>query len=146
MSAVLEPIHASAQEEPDLKLLDDVLQPEHLHLALLIGPDGEKIPIPESAYQVLRDAVHELHAGRAISLVPIPHELSTQQAADLLNVSRPYLTKLLKQGEIAYHPVGTHRRIYYKDLMEYKHERDNLRRQKLRELTQLSQKEGFYDE
>lgn len=145
MPAVLEPIQASAQEKPGLKRLDIALQPETLHAALL-GPDGEAIPIPESVYQVLREAVHELLAGKAVSLVPLSHELTTQGAADLLNVSRPYFVKLLDQGAISHHLVGTHRRVYYEDLMEYKHQRDRQRQQKLRELTQLSQDEGFYDE
>jgi len=145
MPAVQEPIYASVQEESDLKLLDIFLQPQTFRPALL-GPNGEEIPIPESVYQVLREAVHELSAGKAVSLVPLDHELSTQQAAELLNVSRPYLVKLLERQEILHHLVGTHRRIRYEDLMKYKHQRDHQRRQKLHKLTQLSQEAGFYDE
>lgn len=145
MPAVLDPIQASAQETSGLKLLDTFLQPETLH-TVLMGPDGEAIPIPESVYQVLRKVVHELLAGKAVDFVSLSPELTTQEAADLLNVSRPYLVKLLDQGSIPYHKVGTHRRLYYEDLMEYKHQRDHQRRQKLRELTQLSQDAGLYDE
>ena len=81
-----------------------------------------------------------------MSLVPLKQELTTQEAANLLNVSRPFLIKLLEQGEIPYIKVGSHRRIRFEDLMAYRQQRDLKRRQSLKELTQFSQHEGFYDE
>ncbi|MEB3192774.1 MAG: helix-turn-helix domain-containing protein, partial [Snowella sp.] len=69
---------------------------------------------------------------------------SSQEAANLLNVSRPYLYTLLDQGEIAYIKIGTHRRIRFEDLMQYKQKRDNQRHQSLTELTEISQELGFY--
>jgi excisionase family DNA binding protein len=84
--------------------------------------------------------------GRAISIVPLAKELTTQEAADLLKVSRPFLVKLLEQGNIPFIKVGTHRRVLFDDLMEYKKQRDTKRRQGLAELTQLSQELGLYDE
>jgi excisionase family DNA binding protein len=71
--------------------------------------------------------------------------MTTQQAADFLNVSRPYLIKLLEQGEIPYIKVGSHRRIRFEDLMEYKQQRNSKRREGLKELTEFLQDEGFYD-
>lgn len=79
-----------------------------------------------------------------MSLVPLEQELTTQEAADLLNVSRPFLIKLLEQGEIPYIKVGSHRRIRFEDLIAYKQQRDLKRRQSLKELIHFSQDEGFY--
>lgn len=110
----------------------------------LVGMDGEEIPLPDSVYQALRQVIHQMAAGRAISLVPYDRYLSTQEAADLLNVSRPYLYTLLDGGQIPYIKVGTHRRIKFEDLMAYKQSRDSQRRQALSELGSLSQDLGFY--
>ena len=71
---------------------------------------------------------------------------TTQEAADLLNVSRPHLIKLLEEGAINFERVGTHRRIRFEDLMEYKHKRDNERRKALKKLTQMAQEAGLYEQ
>jgi excisionase family DNA binding protein len=110
----------------------------------LVGIDGEEIALPDSVYQVLRQVIHMMAPGQTISLVPYEHYLSSQEAANLLNVSRPYLYTLLDQGEIAYIKIGTHRRIRFEDLMQYKQKRDNQRHQSLTELTEISQELGFY--
>ncbi|WP_375515465.1 helix-turn-helix domain-containing protein [uncultured Nostoc sp.] len=114
--------------------------------AKLVGANGEKITIPEPIYQVLLQVVHAMASGQAISIVPQEQELTTQQAAEYLNVSRPYLIKLLEQGDIHYIKVGSHRRVRFDDLMKYKQHRDTKRREGLKELTQFLQDEGFYDE
>lgn len=114
--------------------------------AKLVGANGEQIDIPESLYQVLSHVVHALVKGQVISVIPQNCEMTTQQAADFLNVSRPYLIKLLEQGEIPYIKVGSHRRIPFPDLMKYKEQRDSKRRQALQELTEFLQDEGFYDD
>ena len=84
-------------------------------------------------------------AGRVISLVPHEHYLSSQEAAEILNVSRPFLYTLLDEGKIPYTMVGTHRRIQVEDLMEYKRKRDSQRRQDLSELVAVSQELGLYE-
>ncbi|MCW5313348.1 excisionase family DNA-binding protein [Nostoc sp. KVJ3] len=113
--------------------------------AKLVGANGEKITIPEPIYQVLLQVVHAMASGKAISIIPQQQELTTQQAAEFLNVSRPYLIKLLEQGEIPYIKVGSHRRVRFDDLMNYKQQRDVKRDQLLTELTQMSQEAGFYE-
>ncbi len=113
--------------------------------ARLIGPDGEQIELPESVYRVLRGAVHELGRGNAVAIMPVHTELTTQEAADLLNVSRQYLVRLLDGGEIPFSKTGTHRRIRFGDLMAYKQQRDERRREGLRRLTRMSEELGLYE-
>jgi excisionase family DNA binding protein len=84
-----------------------------------------------------------------LSIVPVGTLLTTQEAADLLNVSRPYLIKLLDQSVIRFersNEPGSHRKIRFVDLMEYKHKIDMERRKQLRKLTEMSQDAGFYEE
>jgi excisionase family DNA binding protein len=90
-------------------------------------------------------AARELASGNAIAILPLNKDLTTQEAADILNVSRPYLIKLLEQGDIPYVKTGTHRRVRLSDVLTYKHVRDAERRRALAKLTQLSQDMGIYD-
>jgi len=83
--------------------------------------------------------------GRTIGIVPINKEISTQDAADILNVSRPFLVGLLDAGTIPFIKVGTHRRIRFTDLMEYKKRRDEERRQGLAKIAHISEDAGAYD-
>jgi excisionase family DNA binding protein len=94
---------------------------------------------------VLRAAVDVLVHGEAVAIPPVNNELTTQEAADILNVSRQYLVRLLDQGKIPFSRTGTHRRIKFGDLIEYKRRRDADRRNELDELTRLSQELRLYD-
>jgi len=85
-----------------------------------------------------------LASGQGVQIFPDSAELTTQQAADFLNVSRPYLIGLLEADEIPYRKVGTHRRIRFEDLREYRRHDDLKRRQAADELTQLSEELGLY--
>src|SRR5688572_29218325 len=109
----------------------------------LVGSDGDAIELPEPIFRLLRQIVPHLKKGHALTLVPLHKELSTQQAADLLNVSRPFLIGLLERGEIPYTKVGKHRRIRFGHLITFKRARDAGRRQTLRRLTQLGQDFGL---
>jgi excisionase family DNA binding protein len=111
-----------------------------------IGSDGRAVDLPASLVQLLHTAVHHLAQGQAVMLVPTHQDLTTQQAADLLNLSRPYLVKLLEQGDIPHTKTGTHRRVRLPDVMSYKARRDAHRSETLTQLTQLSQDMGLYDE
>jgi len=139
-----EPITASENERPALKKIEGVLNQEKRR-PRLIGPDGEEIELPLSVFRVLRQIIYHMMRGRAISVVPINKELTTQEAADILNVSRPYFVKLLEEGTIPFSEVGTHRRVRLSDLLAYKKVRDEKRRKGLAELTALSQELGLYD-
>lgn len=95
--------------------------------------------LPRHALELLRDLLAEMAQGNAVTIVPTHAELTTQQAADILNVSRPHLIKLLESGEIPFSHVGTHRRIRYQDLMAYKAERDRKSEEAMDELARQAQ-------
>ncbi|MEH1874701.1 helix-turn-helix domain-containing protein [Nostoc sp.] len=131
-------------EAEAIKQLESILNQENSQLKLVAAND-EKMTIPDSVRRVLRQVVQAMALGKNVSIVTYNPELTTQQAADLLNVSRPYLIKLLEQGELPYILVGTHRRMKFEDLIKYKQERDTKRRQLLDELIAESQELGFYE-
>lgn len=101
--------------------------------------------LPVAAVRLLQELLREMAQGHAISLVPTHAELTTQQAADAINVSRPFLVKLLETGQLPFRKVGTHRRVRYDDLMRYKHAIDARRLETLRMLTETSETLGLYD-
>lgn len=102
-------------------------------------PDAGKVVLPASAVRLLISLLSEMAAGNAVTLIPIHAELTTQQAADLLGVSRPFLIKQIQDGEIPFRKVGTHRRILFKDVMQYKRKIDADRLKTLGELTDQAQ-------
>ena len=106
-------------EAQSIKELERILSVKDFQ-AKLVGANGERINIPEPIYQVLLQVVQAMASGKAISIIPQQQELTTQQAAEFLSVSRPYLIKLLEQGEIPHIKVGSHRRVRFDDLMNYK--------------------------
>jgi len=142
-----EPFTASNSERPILKRMEGVLNVEYKENCVpkLVGPSGEEIRLPRSVFYVLRQIVFHMMQGKAITIVPVDQVLTTQEAADLLNVSRPYLVKLLEENKIPFNKVGSHRRIRFSDLMDYKKSRDTERSKRLTELTQMSQELGLYD-
>ena len=93
----------------------------------LINSDGEPkvIQMPAVAISLLADALNEMSNGSSVKVIPQQPELTTQEAADALNVSRPFLIKLLESGQIPFHQVGTHRRIKHKDIIEFTFNGDN---------------------
>ncbi len=132
-------------EAQAIKELEHILNHEENSQLKLVAANGEQITIPDSVFRVLRQVVQAMALGKNVSIVTHNPELTTQQAADLLNVSRPYLIKLLEQGELPYMMVGTHRRVKFGDLREYKQRRDTKRRQLLDNLIAESQELGFYE-
>lgn len=153
-SAVLErePVVAREDERPAIERIEDLIDrgfergTHHVWLTVsLTGPSGPvTVELPDTVVRLVVRIVRVLAQGEAVSIVPVHKELTTQEAADLLNVSRQYLIRLLERGEIPYSKTGTHRRIKFGDLMEYKRRRDQERRKGLAELTRASQELGLY--
>lgn len=111
----------------------------------LRGSNGETddLVLPGNVLQILLDVLSEMSRGNAISLIPQHQELSTQEAANLLNVSRPFLVGLLEKGAIPFRKVGAHRRVLLTDIMSYREKTTRRRTQALDELTSLSQDEDM---
>jgi excisionase family DNA binding protein len=107
---------------------------------------GDDLILPGSVVQLLLNVLSEVSQGNAVNIMPIHAELSTQEAANILNVSRPHLVKLLEQGEIEFHKVGTHRKVLAKNIIEYKEKIIKQRHEVLDELVSISQEMGMgYD-
>lgn len=104
---------------------------------------GEDLIVPRQAIELLKDILANMSAGKVINIVPMAMELTTQQAADFLNVSRPYLIGLLEQGELNHTLVGTHRRIRFDDLLAYREKMVNKSKAAMDELMKLSQELGI---
>ena len=113
-------------------------------LEVLVEGGGEALVIPRPALSMFAHILAQLAEGRGVSVVPSSAELTTQQAADILNVSRPYLIDLLERGEIPFRRVGRHRRIFVQDLLDYKRADDAKRRTAADDLSALSQELGLY--
>lgn len=139
------PVLIPDRDAGTVKELDEVLAHARGD-AVLRSPSGQEFSLPHSVYRVLEQVVHEMARGNAVRVLPVKAELSTQQAADLLNVSRPHLVKLLKRGEIPYHRAGSHRRVVLENLLVYKEGRDRERLEALDEITCVSGELGLYDE
>ncbi len=90
----------------------------------LVQMDGADLVLPRHAIELLRSLLTQMAQGNAVTIMPVHAELTTQEAANILNVSRPHLVKLLEQGELPFSRIGTHRRIKFQDLMAYKRKQD----------------------
>ena len=118
---------------------------EHLRIRLLDEADRvtETLELPGSAVRLLLDILEHMARGSAVTLLPIHAELTTQQAADLLHVSRPHLVQLLGERKLPYRKVGTHRRVRAEDVLAYRREMDRERREVLKELAAHDQELGL---
>lgn len=101
--------------------------------------DGQDIPLPKGAARLLSYLLTEMSRGNAVTLTPIHAELTTQQAAEYLHVSRPYLIGVLERGEIPFHKVGTHRRVRFADLVAYRQKAHTASQAALDELAEQAQ-------
>ena len=104
---------------------------------------GEEIPIPEKALTYLIEVLSNMSDGKSMDIVAEEKELTTQQAADMLNVSRPFVVKLLEDGRIPFKKVGKHRRILLQDILRIKEQQSKTRKSQLEKLARDSQKLGL---
>jgi excisionase family DNA binding protein len=147
----MEPVSAPPEQQAEVAKLSRLLgglahsRRTRAPICRLVGPKGEAIALPESVFYVLERVAQVLAEGDAVTVVPVGKELTTQQAADLLNVSRQYLVRLLDEGRIQYMKTGKHRRLRIEDVLTFKEQRDAHRRAALRDLTHLTEDAGGYD-
>lgn len=118
-------------------VLETRVETQQINLSTPTG--SQQITVPVSALRMFVEILTQIGAGNAVSIIPIHAELTTQEAADLLNVSRPFLIQTLERQEIPYRRIGTHRRIKYQDALAYKERIDAERRKSLEELAAQAQ-------
>lgn len=131
--------------EADQRQVLELYQKIQRSRAKLVGPDGKTQSLPVSLYEFLVKLIADLCEGQSVAIVQNDAQLTTVEAARMLGVSRQFLVNLLERDEIPYHMVGTHRRIYVRDLLAYKGKRDSKRRQVLDELTRAEAEDGLDD-
>lgn len=105
--------------------------------------DGKELVLPKAVTPLLIHLLTEMGQGNAVTLIPVHAELTTQEAANLLNVSRPHLIRLLEKGDIPFHKAGTHRRVKFVELEAYRERFEQQRRATMDELAQEAQELGM---
>ncbi|MCX7084440.1 MAG: helix-turn-helix domain-containing protein [Methylococcales bacterium] len=137
----------TVQEAEEAKITSRALskyaQSERLHLKIASNNESEDLILPGYAINLLLAMLTEMSKGNAITVMPIHAELSTQETAELLNVSRPHIVDLLEQGKIPFRKVGSHRRILVNDVFEYKQRIDEARFKALDDLAAQAQDLGM---
>ncbi len=103
------------------------------------GENGDLVKLAPAVGELIIELLGHVSAGNMVTLVPISAMLTTQQAADMLNVSRPHLTKLLKQGEMSFEQVGKHRRVPLPALMKYRKDKARRQEETMRRLSRMGQ-------
>ena len=141
-----DPLAAAESEQPLLRAVGKIMQQDRAPALKLIASNGAEFVLPATVLALLKQVIGALAEGQVVSLVPLHKELTTQEAADLLNMSRPYLIKLLDQGALPYSKLFSHRRIRFADLMAYKSRRDVERENALDSMAQLNQELGLYND
>lgn len=136
-----EPIAAPKADQEALRNVEALAQSGR---DLRVSAGDESIELPEALRLVLEQAAHELVRGNRVSLLPLGRMLTTRQAAEMLNVSRPFLIQLLQRDEIPFEMVGTHRRVAIEDVLRYRAQRSEKRREVLRALSEEADELGIY--
>jgi len=132
--------------DDDRRAIEEIYEKLKGRSAQLIGPDGERRRLPKSVHAFLVDVLEAISSDNSLLIIPNNAKLSTVQAAKLLGVSRQFLVNLLESGKIPHHKVGTHRRVYAKDLFRYKVVRDGVRRQAIQDFGADEVEDGTYSD
>jgi len=140
------PIVAPENERDRLSELDARLMQGGSGTWFLADRSGEQLELPASAWLFLRQAVHALASGQRVVLAPAERLLSTQQAADVLNISRQHMVRLLERGDLPFSKTGSHRRVKWEDLVEYQREREDRRRQARDRMVALTEELDLYED
>jgi len=143
MNALLEKPGTVIPTEQDVRLATEssrILSKARPESDLRVRVDGQELVLPKAALRLMSHLLTEMSQGNAVTIFPVHAELTTQEAADYLNVSRPHLVHLLTTGAIRHRKVGTHRRIRFDDLQAYKEKKDQDRAAALDELAAEGQR------
>jgi excisionase family DNA binding protein len=141
-STLIGPISIPDTQEVQIRDLRSLIQHGD---ARIVGPDGRQIGLPPAVHELLLAILKNLQAGNAVSIVPEHQQLTTQRAANILGVSRPFLVGLLEDGALPFHMVGSHRRVYLSDLLDYKRRRDAARHDSINRMAKAEMEAGTYD-
>ena len=133
-----------AQENSEI--LKQYLEDHRSATLRLGGAEDREITLPDSILRLVYEALVSAATGKRLRLVEEDEEVSPEKAAEFLQVSRPYLVRLLDNGEIPFHYVGTHRRVTMSDLIEYKHKRKIRSKEALQRMVEVSEEMELYDE
>ncbi len=133
-----------AELEEFTKFLESTPNGRERSVARLISQTGEERELPAPLYEALVSVAEALSAGRGVSVMPNDQQMTTQQAADFLAMSRPSLVKLLEGGEIPFTKVGRHRRVRLSDLVAYEMRLDEVRDELLDSMSREGFESGFY--
>jgi excisionase family DNA binding protein len=146
MTATLAATGASVPvSEKDQREIQDIYEKLRTANAKLVGPDGKTQILPSTLYSFLCTLLADLKAGNSVTILQSNASLTTVEASKLLAVSRQFLIGLLKKNEIPCHMVGTHRRLYARDVLAYKAKRDSARNKTLDDLARAEVDQGTYD-
>ncbi len=151
MDALQEPtaedISAARRAARQLSSLDSGNKAVRISVTHSEGDEApEPISLPSNVFRTLVKLLVEIGNGNAVQVVPVKAELTTQQAADYLNVSRPYLIKLLENGTLGYRMVGTHRKVEAREVMSYRDKMACDRNMALSRMVELDEELGLYDD
>jgi excisionase family DNA binding protein len=136
------PITVPEIEQRQVQALDELL---HGGVPSLVSPAGERLELPGTVFEVLRAAVGFMSHGQSVTLVPDNQVITTQRAADILGMSRPFFIGLLDTGLMAHHRVGNQRRVYLRDVLEFSKKRDKERLASLDRLARDAFEAGLYE-
>jgi excisionase family DNA binding protein len=137
------PVSIAESEEEQVRELAQMMIRQR---AALVGPDDQRHEIPDSVYRLLINVLKIMQEGKAVSIVPLVQELTTQRAANLLGVSRQLFVRLLDDDKIPFHRTGTHRRVYLKDVLEFRKRRDQRRKESIGRIAKEEVAQGTYDD
>ncbi len=135
-------IGITTNESTRLRALRQLVQAGSVNV---VGAKGRKVPLPGAIVGLLDEILKNMQAGKAVSIVPEHQQLTTQRAANVLGVSRPFIVRLLEEGRLPFHMVGSHRRIYLDDLLAFKKRRDEERHASINRMACMEMEAGTYD-
>ena len=138
-------IRPNSVDQRDLEVLERALAKRRGKSARLTGFDGHKVEIPSDLAEALLAIVQQLKTGNGVSISALRAEITTAEAAELLNVSRPFVIKLLESGAMPFRKVGTHRRVRLVDVLEYRDKQDAVANAALEEMVRQAEEHGLYD-